>query len=98
MEERTIERAPGWDKVALKFVEDRATDAAAAGEQLAAGAQNIGGKALVGAQDLGGAAAQGAGALADTVGKGAQDAAKALESIDLGKVAESLPFKFPFGR
>lgn len=98
MDEKTIERAPGWDKVARKFVEDRAADAAAAGGQLAAGAQDLGGKALTGAQDLGGAVAQGAGALGDAVGKGAQDAAKALESVDLGKIAESLPFKLPFGR
>lgn len=98
MDEKTIERAPGWDKVALKFVEDRAADAAAAGEQIAAGAQDLGGKALEGAQDLGGAVAQGAGALGGAVGKGAQEAAKALESVDLGKIAESIPFKLPFGR
>ncbi len=98
MEEKTIERAPGWDVVARKFVEDRAADAAVAGEQLAAGAQDLGSKALVGAQDLGGAVAEGASALGDALGKGAQDAAKALESIDLGKVAEALPFKLPFGK
>lgn len=98
MDERTIERAPGWDVVARKFVEDRAADAAVAGEQLAAGAQDLGSKALVGAQDLGGAVAEGAGALGDALGKGAQDAAKALESIDLGKMAEALPFKLPFGK
>lgn len=27
-----------------------------------------------------------------------QEAVKALKSVDLGKVAESLPFKLPFGR
>ena len=30
--------------------------------------------------------------------RGAQEIGKALENINLGKVAESLPFKFPFGR
>lgn len=72
-DEKTIERAPEWGEVAIKFVEDRVADAAAAGEQLAAGAQDLGSKALEGAQDLGGAVAQGAGALGDAVGKGAQD-------------------------
>lgn len=98
IDEKTIERAPGWDVVARKFVEDRAADAADVGGHLVVGAQDLGGKALAGAQDLGGAVAQGAGSLGDAVGKGAQEAVKALESVDLGKVAESLPFKLPFGR
>ena len=107
--ERSIDRAPEWDKAFLEFVDDRAVDVVKVTDQVAAGARDLGEKAMSGAQDLGNAVAQGAGAIGDAAGKGAeqigsavaggaQEIGRALEGIDLGKVAESLPFKFPFGR
>lgn len=36
--------------------------------------------------------------LGDALGKGAREVVRALEAVDLGKMAESPPFKLPFGR
>lgn len=91
MGERAIERAPEWGEVASKFVGDVASGAAD-------GAQQVGGAIADGAAALGEAASKGAADLGSAVAGGAQEIGKALEGIDLGKVAESLPFKFPFGR
>ena len=91
MGERAIERAPEWREVASKFVGDVASGAAD-------GAQQVGGAIVDGAAALGEAASKGAADLGSAVAGGAQEIGKALEGIDLGKVAESLPFKFPFGR
>lgn len=91
MDEKTIERAPEWGEVAGKFVGDVAAGAAD-------GAQQVGGAIAGGAAALGEAAGKGAADLGAAVAGGAQEIGKALEGIDLGKVAESLPFKFPFGR
>lgn len=91
MGERAIERAPEWGEVASKFVGDVASGAAD-------GAQQVGGAIADGAAALGEAASKGAVDLGSAVAGGAQEIGKALEGIDLGKVAESLPFKFPFGR
>ena len=62
-----------------------------------------------GAQQLGGAIADGAGVLGEIAGKGAadlgvaaadgvQELGRAIRGVDLDKVAESLPFKLPFGK
>ena len=91
MDEKTIERAPEWGEVAGKFVGDVAAGAAD-------GAQQVGGAIAGGAAALGEAAGKGAADLGAAVAGGAQEIGKALESVDLGKVAEGLPFKFPFGK
>lgn len=91
MDEKVIERAPEWLDVAGKFAGD-----------VASGAAN-------GAQQLGGAIADGAGVLGEIAGKGAadlgvaaadgvQELGRAIRGVDLDKVAESLPFKLPFGK
>ena len=87
--ERTIERAPAWDKVAGKFVEEVAAGAAG-------GAQQVGGAIADGAAVFGEAAGKGAAELGSAVAGGAQEIGKALQGVDLGKVAEGLPFKLPF--
>lgn len=89
MDERTIERAPAWDKVAGKFVEEVAAGAAG-------GAQQVGGAIADGAAVFGEAAGKGAAELGSAVAGGAQEIGKALQGVDLGKVTEGLPFKLPF--
>lgn len=109
MESRVIEHAQSWDKVAGQFVGDVAAGAADLGGKALEGASDLGGKALEGAQEAGAAIGKGAADLGDVVGKGAADLGTAiaggarqlgdaLKGIDSGKIAESLPFKFPFGR
>lgn len=91
IERKPIERAPEWGEVAGKFVGDVANGAAE-------GAQQLGGAIAEGAGALGDAAGKGAMDLGSAVADGAQELGKALGSIDLGKVAEAIPFKFPFGK
>ena len=91
IERKPIERAPEWGEVAGKFVGDVASGAAE-------GAQQLGGAIAEGAGALGDAAGKGAMDLGSAVADGAQELGKALGSIDLGKVAEAIPFKFPFGK
>ena len=82
---------PNGGEVAGKFVGDVASGAAE-------GAQQLGGAIAEGAGALGDAAGKGAMDLGSAVADGAQELGKALGSIDLGKVAEAIPFKFPFGK
>lgn len=89
MDEKTIERAPEWGEVAGKFVGDVAAGATE-------GVQHMGGAVAGGAAALGEAAGKGVADLGSAVAGGAQEIGKALEGIDLGKVAEGLPFKLPF--
>lgn len=109
MESRAIERAQSWDKVVGEFAGEVAAGVADAGGKVFEGAADLGGKALAGAQEVGAAIGKGASDLGDAVGKGAADLGAtlsggaqqlgdALKGVDPGKIAESLPFKFPFGR
>ena len=82
---------PNGGEVAGKFVGDVANGAAE-------GAQQLGGAIAEGAGALGDAAGKGAMDLGSAVADGAQELGKALGSIDLGKVAEAIPLKFPFGK
>lgn len=91
MDEKTVERAPEWSEVAGEFVGDVAAGAAD-------GALHVGGAISGGVAALGEAAGKGAAVFGAAVAGGAREVGKMLENVDLGKVAENLPFKFPFGR
>lgn len=80
MDGKTIGREPEWGEIVGKFAGDVVTDAAD-------GAQQVGGVIAGGAAALGEANGKGATDLGAAIAGGAQEIGKALENIDLGKVA-----------
>lgn len=108
MQSRAIEHAQSWDKVVGEFAGEVAAGAVDLGGQVLKGAADFGGKALEGAKDLGSAVGKGAADLGNALGKGASDVGEAVGkgAAELGsavaggvqQLADSLPFKLPFGR
>lgn len=98
MASKTIEHAQSWDKVVGQFAGDVAAGAADLSGKALEGAADLGGKALEGAQELGGVMGKGAMDLGSAAADGAQQIGEMLKGVDPGKIAESLPFKLPFGK
>lgn len=97
IDEHEIERARNWGALAGEAAADVAKD-------IAKGAGDLGGAAMDGANQLGGVVMDGAGKLGDAMGEGfaaaasgavagGQQIAEALGNVDLGKIAEALPWK-----
>lgn len=91
MDEKVIECAPEWLDVAGKFAGDVASGAAS-------GAQQIGGAIADGVGALDEAAEKEAADLGTAVTDGVQGLGRAIGRVDLKKIADSLPFKLPFGK
>ena len=97
IDEHEIERARDWGVLAGEAAADVA-------KGIAKGAGDLGGAAMDGANQLGGVVMDGAGKLGDAMGEGfaaaassavagGQQIAEALGNVDLGKIAEALPWK-----
>lgn len=97
IEEHEIERARDWNELAGEAL-------ASAADSVARGASSLGAAASAGARQLGDGVVEGAGMLGDVASKGiaevmsgaavgAQQFGKALESVDLGKLMDAVPWK-----
>ena len=102
IEQRTIERARRWGKIAGEALGNLASDvqegATGLGGALAENAHQLGGQIAEGSQELGKIAEKGAGELGAAASKGAKALEDALSNIDLKAVGDALPLRFPFGR